>query len=259
MQPEDGFTSAKKVTTFFLKKGALPSDAIHQMKKGLTLFGCGEAVQLAQYLAIEDVVDTFTPGKFNALLAADSKTPLIIGSRSDDNPISRLRNYMKEFVGPEDIRIKKGDHIYYTNAKSYPDKHLTGSSRGYNLLCIDDTVGSQKFTTLGIPDGGYIHGQMQTHCIARFNLSYESMQCYSEQTRKELCVQLGEELQLQNSLSEKQITVEEFEAQDGGKMCILDELDTKRITALANATIPEARKLLDGYDVRLGKRQVFSN
>ena len=259
MQPEDGFTSAKKVCTFFLKKGAVASDAVHHMKKGLTIFGCGETVQLSQYLAIEDVL---TPGKFNALFSADSNTPLIIGSRSSDNPLSRLRNYMKEFADPESPIIKKGDHIFYRNAKLYLDKHPLGSSQGYNLLCIDDTVGSQKFTTLGIPANGYTHGQMQTHCIGRFNLPIESLEFLSEQTKNELCEKWGkEDLELQNSFADRQITLEEFktEKQMGGVMCILDELDTKRITALANATILEARKLMDSYDVRHGTRQVFSS
>ena len=261
MKKEEGFTQARKVTTFFLKKGAVPSEAIHKMKEGLTLFGCAEAVQLPQYLAIEDVVDTYTPGKFNALFAADSKTPLIIGSQSENNPISLLRNYMEKPVSPDSEEIKKGDHIYYPNAKSYLEKHLNGPSRGYNLLCIDDAVGAQKFTTLGISSAGNTSTQMQDHCIARYALPYRSMEAYSETTKKEFRDQFATNaLEKSQSMANATITVEEFKAQGGGDMQIVDELDVKRITALANATIEEARKLMDSYTIRVyGDRQMFSN
>ena len=258
MQIEKECTSLRKVCTFFLKKGVLPHDAVHQMKKGLSLIGNGETVQLAQYLAIEGVVDTYTPGKFNTLFAADSKTPLIIGSKADNNPISRLRNYMMKPVSADSVEIKKGDHIHYPNAKSYLEKHLNGVWTGCNLLCIDDAIGSQKFTTLGLPADGYTHIQLQDHHLAKFNLIPQSMMgTYSEETRKELLTKyyLDGSLERATSLAEKQMTVEEFMLEGGGAMQIVDELDVKRITALANASIPQARKLMDSYDVRKGERQ----
>ena len=214
MVPEDGFTSAKKVCCFVLKKGVLPSDALHAMRKGLTLMGCGEAVQLAQYLAIEDVLK---PEKFNVLFAADSQTPLIIGSRLNNNPISRLRNYFVKEVSPDSSEIKKGDHVYITNATSYLEKHPTGSSQGYNVTCVDDTIGSQKFTTLGLPSEGVTHSQFQDIAISRYNLHYRSMESYSERTKTELCSQLGSNvITTSKKMADAQITSDEFKEQSGG-------------------------------------------
>ena len=83
--------SGKKVAGFVLKEGVLPNDALHAIEDGLSLFGCAEVCQIAQYAAIEDVLGT---SKFNALFAADSSTPLMIGSTLPNNPISRLRLYL---------------------------------------------------------------------------------------------------------------------------------------------------------------------
>src|ERR1700722_7978865 len=255
MVPENESVTMKKVCTFVVKKGALPSDAVHAMKKGLSLIGCGEACQLAQYLAIEDV---WKPEKFNFLLSADSTTPLVIGSRLPQNPLSRLRNYMKMPISPDSPAIEKADHIYVTNANTYLDKQITGSSKGYNVFCIDKTIGSQKFTTLGLPPGA-THRKIEDICISKYNSLYRSMETWSENTFNEVCAQLTPEtFDRAQEMMLTQIDYKEFKAQNGGSMMIVGELDANRITAIANASLEKARQLFDGYDVRSGPRIAIS-
>lgn len=242
--------SGKKVACFVLKSGVLPSEALNAIKEGLTLLGCGETCQIAQYIAIKDVWGT---SKFDALFASNTKTPLIIG-RADNNPISKLRNYLMQ-LNPALSEIKKGDLVYIQNANSYSSKHLKGQSSGDNTLCIDDTIESQKFTTLGLSPNGNSHEEIQDYLISKYNVPCKDLEGLSEKTKKAYLEFIGgEAVAKSEKLKNTQITLEEFKEQNGGTVTIVCELDAKRITAIANSSLKQARKLFDSYDVRKGSR-----
>lgn len=252
MIPDNATHSGKKVGCFILKNGVLPSEALKALREGLSLVGCAEVCQIAQYGAIEDILGT---EKFNMLFAANSQTPLIIGSTEPRNPISRLRIYLLK-ENPSPSEIKKGDLVRIANAPLYFSKHLIiGPCQAYNSICVDDTIGSQKFTALGTAPNGLTHNQMKEVLLADFNTSPNSLDYLSRGTHQKLMQHIGAEgIATAKSMENLQLTPAEFEAQGGGTISITCELDAKRITALANASLKAARNLFDSYDVRKGSR-----
>ena len=236
--------SGKKVANFVLKNGVLPSEALNAMKNGLSLLGCGEVCQIAQYAALEDILGV---DKFNALFASDTPTPLMIGSQLPTNPISRLRLYlMKE----NPSSMQKGDLVHIENSANYAAKHVTGHAHAFNVLCADDTLGSQKFIGLGLPPEGLTHDQINALLLNEFNLPLDSFERWSPSVRHFFRGMISKSTELKDM----QLTPERFRELGGGKCTLLCTLDAERITALANSTLAEARKLLDGYDVRVGSR-----
>ncbi len=242
--------SGKKVACFVLKNGVLPSEALHAMKNGLSLLGCGEVCQIAQYAAVEDVLGV---EKFNALFSSDSPTPLMIGARVPENPIARLRLYLMQ-VDPPQAQIQKGDQVFIQNVNTYPFKHVLSHAQAFNVLCLNATPGCQKFTGLGLPPEGLPHDHINEVLLGEFNLPQNSWERLSS-TCKEICEKIFKKHLLKAvELKDTQLTPESFKAEGGGILQIVCALDAERITALANSTLAEARKLLDGYDVEVRTR-----
>jgi hypothetical protein len=244
----DNTPSGKKVYSFVLMDGVLPSEALRVMKEGLSFIGCGEVCQVAQYSAILDVLGT---EKFNALFASDSSTPLIIG-RPQNNPISRLRYY---FMEENPSEVKKGDLVYITNAGSYPYKHYRGIARGFNAICVDNTKGSEKFTSLGLSPEGMTRDQIVDVLIAEYNKPAQPLAGLTERTKELLLKLIGRNsILMAEKLANMQITLERFKQENGGTYTLVCELDAKRIAALANGTMEQARKLLASYPIQEGTR-----
>ena len=63
--------SGKMALNFVLRQGADSVAALESIRTGLSLIGCGEVCQLAQY---EAVLDLIGPEKFRALFSADTTT-----------------------------------------------------------------------------------------------------------------------------------------------------------------------------------------
>jgi hypothetical protein len=236
---------------------ALPSDALKAMREGLSILGCVEACQIAQYAALEDVLGT---EKFNYLFRAkdsitgqSSKTFLMIAQGTSNNPLYRLRVDFTKANLPIS-KMKKGDMVYIHNADSYQGKHLTGGAAGYNAICIDDTEGSQKFTALAFPGEGHTLAETEELLLSEYNHPYVSFESFTEKVIAGLTRKCGKEM-VANSQANRQITTEEFKKQNGGKVTIICELDAAKITALANSTLAEAKRLLDGYTVQYGDRK----
>lgn len=253
MVDDAALPTGKKIGCFVLENKAVPSSALEGLKKGLSLFGCGEVVQLSQYTGILEVLGQ---EKFDALFAYDSSTPFMIGSTLPNNPISRLRRYlMKENPQPSDFRI--GDVVYISNAATYLAKHPTGHETGCNMLCIDNSPGSLKFTGLGLSPKGNTIAEVENELLEAYNTSYqkppfnlttqEAVQAY------ERCFSPARIASMER-LKDSIMSYEEFKAKGGGTLKIVAELDVPRLTALANHHLAEARVLLDGYDVRKTER-----
>lgn len=245
--------SGKKPLSFVLKQGADSVEALQSVRKELSLIGCGEVCQLAQYEAILDIIGV---EKFKTLFSADSSTPLMLGSKLNNNPIGRLRTYiMKDNPKPE--IMKKGDLLYFKNVDSYSTKHLQGSASGYNVICIDDSDEGHKFTTLGLSPQGLTSSQMNEVLIQDYNSSpFTYLECLSERTKRAFLQTVGPlSMALSEENSQSQISAESFEKQHGGKVTLVCELDAEKITLLANNTIEKARILLDGFKAKIADRQ----
>lgn len=236
--------SGKKVANFVLKNGVLPSEALDAMKNGLSLLGCGEVCQIAQYGALQDVLGT---EKFNALFASNSPTPLMIGSQLPTNPISRFRLYLMQ---ENPSTLQKGDVVFIQNATTYASKHVTGHAHAFNVLCAENTPGSEKYIGLGLPPEGLTHDQINALLLCEFNLPPDSFERWSAPIRSFFSGVIVKSMEWKDA----QLTPESFKELGGGKSLLACALDAERITALANSTLAEARKLLDGYDVKVRSR-----
>ena len=156
---------------------------------------------------------------------------------------------------PSESEIKKGDLVFFQNAASYYQKHLTGNAGGYNALCLEDTAGSQRFIGLGLSPAGVTYDEMQDILISQYNLPYQSMEKMSKKTQSALNLIFGRDrIAKAEAMKAAQISTDEFREQNGGKITVVCELDAKRITELAKSSFEEARTLLDSYDVRKGIR-----
>lgn len=242
--------SGKRVCTFVLKKGVLPGAALKAIREGLSILGCGETCQIAQWTAVQDILGD---QKFNALFAAGTKTPLIIGSRLSTNPISVLRNYLKEKLTPS-TRLKKGDHVFLNNI-SYHHKHPLGPAVGFNLICVDDTPGSEKFCGLGLPPEGVTWAELFQQLVSDYNAPPCHLGMLSERTKRAYLKAMGPEARKQaETLKEAMITIDDFTTHPR-EIEILDELNAKLVTLLANSTLEKGRDLLDSLKPKVGTRQ----
>lgn len=247
--PDKESPSGKQSMTFVVKEGVAPSVALHKLQEGLSVLGCGEVCQVAQYRAVEEVLGT---DKFNVLFASDSPTPLMISPKNPKNPIGKLRNYIyNQEATLEEVR--KGDHVYFHNAGSYGEKNPVGPARGYNAICVDEAGNSSKFIALGWSSGGLDHTQLKEVVRSEYNVSPQNVEGVLHPT-----IIKALNLQEQSPLAQKQLTPQEFLAEGGGRMLLVSELHTQRITALANSTLGQARALLDSYTPQKAKRIVLS-
>ncbi len=243
--------SGKMVLNFILKDGVDSVEALLSIRKNLSLIGCGEVCQVAQYEAVLEIIG---PEKFKILFSADSTTPLMIGSKLNNNPIARLRTYfVKE--NPQLETIRKGDQLYFQNIGIYVDKHLNGQCRGYNVICVDDSSEDPKFTTLGLPPGGLTKAEMEETLRSDYNRPFAGFDYLTEKTQKAFFKIVGAQAVASTKQNAQfQISVEEFEEMGGGKTTLLCELDAAKITLLANSSIEKARILFDNYKVKRGTR-----
>lgn len=252
---DKGSPSGKMVLNFILKEGVDPVEALLCIRKNLSLLGCGEVCQVAQYEAVLDIIG---PEKFRAIFFADSTTPLMIGSKLNNNPIARLRTYFLQ-ENPQMETIRKGDQVYFYNIGSYADKHLNGPCSGYNVICVDDTSEDPKFTTLGLPPAGLTKAEIEETLISDYNRPFDGFDYLTEKTKKAFF----EKMELQGIAStqlnaQAQISPQEFEEMGGGKTKLLCELDAGKITQLANCSLEKVRILFDSYRAIRGTRK-FTN
>jgi hypothetical protein len=238
-------------SVYKIAPGKLPSDALQAFRKGPTFTACGEVCQLAYYEAIKEVLGT---EKFNKLFAADSPTPLIIGYNVQENPINLLINMktisLKNFT--------KGQIAYVQNVVIYGDKHLNGEASGFNLICLDDTPGKQKFLGFGLNPNGASVSEIREVLLREFNKSSIDFEIVTDEVGKKILFSVAQScLERREKVKDSQLTLEEFIEAGGGEL--LDRVsifDEKRISQLAKATNDMARKLFTQWAIeenRLGQ------
>lgn len=233
--------SGKRPCAFILKEKADAVEALQSIRKGLSLIGCGEVCQVAHYEAILDIIG---PEKFRVLFAGDSSTSLKLGLASN-NPIGRLRTYfMKE--SPKPLQLKKGDQVYIAGFPRYFEKHVIGACSGYNTICYHGS--GKTFMALGLSSKGETLTQVNESLIRGYNIPISYFEYLSQKTKQTLVRQLGaQKLSISEKNKEAQISMTEYQAAGGGKVTLICQLDYEKVTKLANATLDEARVLLNGF------------
>jgi hypothetical protein len=235
--------TGKKIQCYTLMKGISPSAALEAIYEQPSLIGCGEAVQIAQYLAIKEVLKE----KFDAMFAANSSTPLGIGTFN--HALGKLRNYLmiKEVQKME--TIKQGDVVYIANDQRYTDKHPAGIAPGYNGICMEAGK-NPKFTALGLPGKGVTINEIEQGLIKEFN-ALSDLQHLTERTKKAILSTHGKAMVKFENL---QTNLHDFHEYGGGKVLIVCELHAERIQLLAQTPIEKVQAVFSQMDVKIGTR-----
>ena len=128
-----------------------PSEMLGAFFQGPTIAECASVMQACMYRAIEDILGTavfnqhfgksitpflITPILFNPIYSVDSEISLKykhIDPRNAGNPLYYL---FEEKFNVTDQDVQPGDIIYLKGVDKYAEKHLEGSSPGWNLLCV---------------------------------------------------------------------------------------------------------------------------
>lgn len=244
MLPNPDSPSGVQNQCYVLKQGILPSKALNAIKIGPSLLDCGSVCQIAYYSAVEKVLGS---ERFNALFARGTGTPLMISTKRLDNPIFKLRSTFNKEAPPES-EITQGVLVYIKNVEQYLSKHPLGDASGYNAICVNPTIGSQTFLAFGFP-AELTHAQIQERLISDCNSPFTRFDSIPKGIMEKL-TQTPEGRQLfesANYYKNTQISKQQFTEFGGGKMTSQYALNAERITALANSTLPQARKLLDSY------------
>lgn len=149
-----------------IKAGKSPSKGLEELRKGLTLIGCGEACQIAYYVAVQKILGDV---KFDAILNSTRKWPLMIGH---GRKLKGLFNPFKSFITSawlKDIsKVKKGQVVAFEGAKGYPLKHPAGTGIGYNVICIEEGA-KPKFCGFGLDSKGVTQQQISQSLLESFN------------------------------------------------------------------------------------------
>ncbi len=238
---------------FLLKKGVSPSEAIKTAKEGISLIGCGEACQIAQYAALLSILG---PEKFDLLFAENSQTPLVIDSSVLVNPLNLLKRHIAK-ANPDSSEIKKGTQVYIYNANTYLSKHPFGIAQGFNALCVDSSTEGKKFTSLGLPSEGLTQEGVSVVLLDEYNLEdTDILDQWTTQTAEKVRTTCKQQFVKAEQLKDAKLTVDEFKQQEGGKLVLLYEWDAQRVTDLVNCSPKEARALFTEYDNQRRQKKV---
>lgn len=221
---------------FVLNKGVLPSEALASLRQKTSIIGCGEVCQIAYYEAMRHL---FGDEKFNALFSGDSTTPLTIGnSTQKKNPITFFLRRL-----PPGSPIKKGHLVQFKNAAVYLGKSIVGSSASYITLCVDDTPGNEKFTTLGLDSNGLTRADIVAILIKELNKPPLGLAPLSPDLAAYFSVHSAKHLEIAEQL--KNMTFTRDQLNDVGDIGTHAELSFERIALLASLPTELACKALD--------------
>ena len=239
--------SGKGICTFKIEEKVMPNEALNAIFNNPSLLGCGEACQIAQYFAVQEMLGA---SKFNALFSKDSETPLQIGGQST-NPCGKLRKYlMIKNVEQSPKQIQAGDHVFVSNDQRYLDKHVLGECQGFNLICIEGSTDEPKFTGLGIPAKGVTLKEMNEILIDGFNSDQRNLEFLTEKTKKAFQKKINSSA----VCKDLKTTEEEFYRNGGGQVTIVSEIDAKFLKQLSENNIKKGKELLEDRVIKIQTR-----
>lgn len=245
LAPSSAFTPVENVSSptglspcmFTLKNGTTPSAALKIFRQGLTFCGCGEVCQIGYYTAIQEILGA---EKFNALFAAGSLTSLQIGLQIMlPNPINCL---LKATTNQNNF--SKGQIVLFGNVPYYPQKHINGEDHGFLAICCGEKAGQKVFTTLGLDPKGATEKEIQHELLKGYNEAPIGTAIVTDAVAKRLLKTYSLDDQKKTQSMEKHtISMQQFEKDGGGKALCCIDFHVERISALAQATIPQAKAL----------------
>jgi hypothetical protein len=139
---DSNLPTKRKLEQYKITKDVTPSAALESIQNSICLIGCGTVREIAVYRTLQDLLGK---KKFDLLFAADSSTPLQLGT--NDNPWKRL---FKKVELCSKAALQPGDFSYFSNIQDYIAKHPFGVTRGYNVICKEADGENSQFLALGL-------------------------------------------------------------------------------------------------------------
>ncbi|MFA6118945.1 MAG: hypothetical protein WCT85_06140 [Parachlamydiales bacterium] len=219
--------------SYFVKDGVKSSDALKNMRKGVTFTGCGETCMLGYLEAIKEFLGV---EKFDKFFSSNPQEPLIIQFAYHQPSTSLFE--IKETNEP----LRKGQIVYILNSKMYSKKHFNGEATGFFCICCDDTPGKETFTSLGLPIRATRESINQT-LLSEFNEEPIGLDIIPE----EATPFFKEEVAQSQKFKDCQITIEELKKQGGGKIVGKVDFNIQRILQLKNSSLDQAPILFNQF------------
>jgi hypothetical protein len=231
--------SGKVINHCVIKTNVSASEALKALREGPTLLGCGEAIGIAQYMALEKVLGS---KKFNVLFSSSSPTPLITSGRSLDalRKVTPLKNIKDTEVGNANFIIGL--------PKCYQAKHINGEAQAYNVVCC-----SAKPTFLGLgldPKGeGVGLKEITRRLLDEYNQVPETMELFDTALAERIkSTYASEALMLSACLKNHTFTMDEFTRMNGGQVYNRSmKADAYKLAQLINGSEEEGLTLMASW------------
>lgn len=158
--------------TFKLKEGKSPSEAINALINGPSVLECGNAIQLAYYKAMLEVIGA---EKFDKMFSNELFMLKIIreGITDEGAPISYFASYSRNAyaykgeIGNRPVEV--GETCHFMGIEGYGHKHPTGFGGGWNVVCIGKNKnGEQLFVAHGF-DAPMTEREINTLLVEFYN------------------------------------------------------------------------------------------
>jgi hypothetical protein len=242
----DKMANPKKLTgfesTFILRKGKSPSEALEATRNGLNLLDCTKVCIIAYLIALKTLLGD---QKFDVLFAADSLTPLTISNR-----LSPYEHLLQLRIG--DKEPKRGSIFLFLNYEKYLCKHIDGAGAAYTVICIDDSKAAPKYTTLGLDSRGVTPKQILMQMLEDYNSNPSNLDTLGENLKKKkIALTPDQEKQETASLKEHTLKEEEILTLEERFCHHSRQFRSDRIAILQKATLEQARKLVDFWALQV--------
>lgn len=225
---------------YILKKDVAASDALEAIFKGLTFLTCSESCEVSFYSALLQILGK---EKFNALFGSDTESPLSVGVLNALSPGYLLY----EDHGPSE-KMQIGDQIFIAGPKSYLKKHIQGEGGNWNLLCIDNTPGKERFIGFGLNPEGVTMEEILQMLLDEYNSDSIDDQIVTKDVQKKYeSKKTKAELLEYERLKNHKMTLKEMLKDGGGKITVIRRLDKSKIEQLLNHSIEDGLKLISKW------------
>ncbi len=172
-----GEYTKRRTWSFSPKADRLPSAALKAAKAGLSILDCGAVCQLARYDALLKILGE---GKFDRLFGKDHGQP--INTTFQDDESQPLRYFFRftdnalalaQRRGKKDSEgnriVQRGQMVSFQGVDRYKQKFPGGVGGEYNLICLTDTPGQQRFIGHGLPLDGLSEEEIALLMVREYN------------------------------------------------------------------------------------------
>lgn len=211
---------------YVLKESSLPTTVLDNI--GINSFcfiDCTMTLEMAYYRVLRRIWGDET---FNHYFRKGGPTPFVLSSSFE-----RTHLLFFAVVLLDERLLTKGVCCGFLSHKDHHTKHPLSHASGYNLICVDETYETKKFTALGLPSTGLTMRELQTVCANEFNKDPAfNRACVSPKLWKETI----DPRDTSTPLQEKQLSIDDVP----NKLITIHHLALSRITACITTLPPRS-------------------